>query len=125
MMSLMPTAMPRSGPALTARALLSWQTKAPMVFSCAAIASSDWRDRSIRRKLAGIDPALEIGERDHGHFVSCRNLDRFYEALLDRTSGCAANLPLVMAGLVPGTTTIPHSNKLIAISGWAKLGRHA
>ena len=35
MMSLMPTAMPRSGPALCARGLSSRQTKAPMVFSCA------------------------------------------------------------------------------------------
>src|SRR5215216_1533714 len=41
MMSLMPTAMPRSGPALAARAFWSRQTNAPMAFSCTAIASCD------------------------------------------------------------------------------------
>src|SRR6266852_856640 len=43
MMSLMPTAMPRSGPALAARRVLARQTKAPMVLSYASIASHDWR----------------------------------------------------------------------------------
>src|SRR5258708_23220728 len=42
MMSLMPTAMPRSGPAPAARTVLARQTKAPMVLSCASIASHDW-----------------------------------------------------------------------------------
>src|SRR5215216_3776360 len=41
MMSLIPTAMPRNGPALGAWAARRWQTKAPIVLSCAAIASSD------------------------------------------------------------------------------------
>src|SRR6478752_7767996 len=42
MMSLMPTAIPRSGPAPAGSTALARQTKAPMVLSWAAIASSDW-----------------------------------------------------------------------------------
>src|ERR1700724_438593 len=41
MMSLMPTAMPRNGPVPAARGFSERQTKAPMVLSCASIASHD------------------------------------------------------------------------------------
>src|ERR1700722_381878 len=41
MMSLMPTAMPRSRPVPAARGFSERQTKAPMVLSCASIASHD------------------------------------------------------------------------------------
>src|SRR6476660_9704327 len=41
MMSLIPTAIPRSGPSLAAGAAGARQTKAPMVLSCVAICSRD------------------------------------------------------------------------------------
>jgi hypothetical protein len=41
MMSLIPTAMPRSGPLSCARGLLARQTKAPMAFSPASMAAND------------------------------------------------------------------------------------
>ena len=77
-MSLMPTAMPRSGPEPAARGFSARQTKAPMVFSWASIAAHGFGDGGLGRKLAGTDAALEIGERDHGWHPPTKT-DRFYE----------------------------------------------
>ena len=80
--------------------------------------------RGIGGKIAGIDAALEFGERDHGHRFLWRAY-RFYGPDVDRTSGCVPRV-FVMAGLVPAMLASgmrTHSNRLIAISGWAKLIR--
>ena len=68
MMSLIPTAMPRSGPWLAARGLAARQTKAPTAFSFASIASHRLSDRRLGRKLASIDPTLQFGKRYHWLF---------------------------------------------------------
>src|ERR1700730_13037853 len=90
MMSLMPTAMPRSGPAPVARGFSARQTKAPMRFSAAPIASSDWASalsddnspESIRRwssarEIIGITiplkrPARVFTDLGANGQVSCR-----------------------------------------------------
>src|SRR5229473_167195 len=72
MMSLIPTAMPRSGPALAARTVSLRQTKAPMVFSSAPITSSDWvmaasaerSPESIRRRSSASD-SIGINPYEH------------------------------------------------------------
>jgi hypothetical protein len=78
--------MPRSGPAPAARTFSLRHTKAPMVFSCAPIASSDWvmaasaerSPESIRRWSSASDI---IG------IIPYRRPDSFYEAYGDRASG--------------------------------------
>src|SRR5258705_8418 len=69
----MPTAMPRSGPALCAGGLSSRQTKAPIDFSCALVASSDCAiaasaersPASMRRwrSVSEIMVIVQLGER--------------------------------------------------------------
>ena len=98
MMSLMPTAMPRSGPAFCARGVFGMADKRADGFFVRADRFERKRDGGIRGEIAGIDAALKFGEREHGHRFLWRAY-RFYGPDVDRTSGCVPRV-FVMAGLV-------------------------
>ena len=85
-MSLMPTAMPRSGPAACRADVLGAADKGADGLSCAAIASQRLRDRGVGGKIAGSDTALKVGERDHGIVFLVRDWTGFYGARRDRAS---------------------------------------
>ena len=65
MMSLMPTAMPRSGPAFCARAISVVADEGADGLFVRVDCFERLRDRGVGGKIAGIDAALEVGERDH------------------------------------------------------------
>ena len=65
MMSLMPTAMPRSGPALARVHMIGTADESADGLVLCGDRFQRLRDRSVCGKVAGIDAALEVGERDH------------------------------------------------------------
>ena len=65
MMSLMPTAMPRSGPGARGVRMIGTADKGADGLVLRPDCFQRLRDRSVCGKVAGIDAALEVGERDH------------------------------------------------------------
>ena len=103
-----------------------------MVLSCASIASTRLGDRSLGRKLAGIDAALEFGERDHGYSLPATTGTRSPLSVMPGlvpgidVFSCFNTVKTWMAGTSPAmtfeTVQAPQvQNELIAPSGWAKL----
>ena len=84
MMSLMPTVMPRSGPAVARADVRVMADERADGFLLRADRLQRLRDRGIRGQIALRYQALKVGERDHGHYSG--GMSRFYGARRNRAS---------------------------------------
>ena len=94
MMSLIPTAMPRSRPGAGGADVVGPADEGADGLVVRLDGVKRLRDRRVSRKLAGSDPALEVGERDHRHFSLAKD-----RPLLRRAPGSGKRL---RASVIPG-----------------------